>query len=70
METKTGMRSVATFDAVVGFFVLVVGVGLLLVADSNLNLLIKQYLRFFHIFSCILHMFGRLAQLVRAPHLH
>ena len=57
METKTGMRSVATFDAVVGFFVLVVGVGLLLVADSNLNLLIKQYLRFFHI--SLSHPFSR-----------
>jgi uncharacterized membrane protein (DUF2068 family) len=49
METKTGMRSVATFDAIVGFFILVGGVLLLMVADQDLLLLTKKTLSFFHI---------------------
>lgn len=49
METKTGMRSVATFDGVVGLFILTAGLLLLAVADSNLRQLIEQLLRLLHL---------------------
>ena len=49
METKTGMRSVATFDAIVGFFVLALGMTFVWVMDEDLLVLIERALNYFHI---------------------
>jgi uncharacterized membrane protein (DUF2068 family) len=51
MNTNLGMRSVATFDAIVGFFLLMGGIGLVAIAHRNPVALSQHLLVFFHLSS-------------------